>query len=138
MDDKKHIVAITAVIKNKKQDQFLIVKRSKKEIAYPSKWAFPGGKVEKGEDVLTTLKREVLEEVGLNIEDHHEYLKDYTFIRPDGHNVVGFAFTVQAKEENVTLSEDFEDFAWIVSSELSKYDHIKGMEVEVEKAFRNP
>ncbi|HLD04113.1 MAG TPA: NUDIX hydrolase [Candidatus Nanoarchaeia archaeon] len=136
MDDKKHIVAITAVVKNKKGDQFLIVKRSKNEIAYPSKWAFPGGKVEKGQTVLETLKREVLEEVNLDIEDQHVYLKDYTFIRPDGHNVVGFAFSVQAKSENVKISEDFEDFAWVSPNELSQYDYIEGMEVEVQKAFR--
>ncbi len=136
MDNKKHIVTITALIKNKAGNKFLIVKRSKNEIAYPSKWAFPGGKVEKGEDVLTTLKREVLEEVNLDIEDHHEYLKDYAFIRPDGHNVVGFAFAVRAKSENVKISDDFEDFRWIAPNELSKYNHIDGMETEVQRAFK--
>src|SRR3989338_1731393 len=87
MDDKKHIVAVTAFIKNKSGNKFLIVKRNTNEIAYPGKWAFPGGKLEKGETLLKTLKREVLEEVGLEIDENKHYLKDYTFIRPDGHNV---------------------------------------------------
>jgi len=86
--DKKHVVAITAFIKNNTEDKFLIVKRSKNEIAYPSKWSFPGGKLEKGQSVMETLKREVLEEVGLEIEDYKYYLKDFTFLRPDGHNVI--------------------------------------------------
>ncbi len=134
-ENKKHIVAITAFIKNTKGDKFLIVKRSAREIAYPSKWAFPGGKVEKGDSVMDTLKKECAEEVGLEIEDHKEYLSDFTFIRPDNNNVVGFCFLVKAKSENVTISEDFEDFAWITPEELSQYDYIPGMEEEVRLGF---
>ncbi len=137
MDNKKHIVAITALIKNKAKDKFLIIKRHKNEIAFPGKWAFPGGKVERGQTVLETLKREVLEEVGLEIGDYKKYLEDYTFVRPDGHNVVGFCFEVIAKSENVKISKDFEDFKWIKPEELSSFDHIEGMEEEVSIAFNN-
>ena len=136
MDSKKHIVAITAFIKNKKGDKFLIVKRSTSEIAYPGKWAFPGGKVEQGDSILDTLKREVQEEVGLDIENHKEYLYDFTFVRPDGHNVVGFCFSVKAKSEHVIISKDFEDFVWITPEEFAQYDHIPGMENEVKLAFK--
>ena len=136
MDKKKHIVAITAVIKNATGDKFLIIKRSKNEIAYPGKWAFPGGKVEKGQDILQTLQREVKEEVGLEIENYKRYLKDYTFVRPDDHNVVGFCFLVRAKSEAVQISPDFEDFKWITPQELSNFNHIMGMEEEVHAAFR--
>ncbi len=135
MDNKKHIVAITALIKNSKGDKFLIIKRSLNEVAFPGKWSFPGGKLERGEDILMTLKREVLEEVGLEIEDRKEYLKDFTFIRPDGHNVVGFNFLVKAKHENVKLGHGFDDYAWIKPEEFDKFDHIEGMEEEVKKAF---
>ncbi|MBS3152381.1 NUDIX domain-containing protein [Candidatus Woesearchaeota archaeon] len=135
MDDKKHIVAVTAFIKNKSGNKFLIVKRNTNEIAYPGKWAFPGGKLEKGETLLKTLKREVLEEVGLEIDENKHYLKDYTFIRPDGHNVVGICFIIIAKSEDIKLSKDFEDFAWISPDELDSFDCIPGMDEEVKLAF---
>ncbi len=135
MEDKKHIVAITALIKNKAGDKFLIVKRHKNEIAFPGKWAFPGGKVERGQDILETLRKEIMEEVGLEIEDFKKFIKDYTFIRPDGHNVVGLCFEIIAKTEDITISEDFEDFKWITPEELLDFDHIEGMVEEVNKVF---
>ena len=135
MENKKHIVAVSALIKNRKGDRFLIIKRCRDEIAYPGKWAFPGGKVEKGQTILEALKREISEEVGLDIEDYKRFLKDYTFVRPDGHNVVGLCFLVLAKSDDVKLSGDFEDSRWISPEELSSYDHIEGLEEEVSKAF---
>ncbi len=135
MDKKRHIVAITAVIKNKEENKVLIIKRNKNEIAYPSKWAFPGGKMERGEDILTTLKREVLEEVGLIIEDYKEFLKDYTFVRSDDENVIGLAFLAKALSDEVKLSSEFEDYAWVSLDELREYDHIQGMEEEVKLAL---
>ncbi|MFZ5955366.1 MAG: NUDIX hydrolase [Nanoarchaeota archaeon] len=135
MENKKHIIAINAFIKNKKGDKFLVIKRSKKEIAHPGKWAFPGGKLEKGENVLDTIKREVMEEVGLRIKDEKRFLRDFTFMRPDGHNVVGFCFEVIAKSDNVKISEDFDDFKWVAPEEFYLLDYIKGMDEEVRLAF---
>ncbi len=137
MDDKKHIVAVTAFIKNKEGDKFLVVKRNKNEIAYPGLWSFPGGKVEKKETVFQALQREVAEEVGLEIEEHKKFIKDYTFVRPDGHNVVGFCFEVVAKSENVRLSPEFEDWKWITPGELVSLRHIDGMEEEVMIVFES-
>ncbi|MDO8582257.1 MAG: NUDIX domain-containing protein [bacterium] len=135
MDKKLHIVAITAFIKDTSKDKFLVVKRSNHEIAYPGKWAFAGGKAERGETILTTLKREVLEEVGLEIQDSTRYLKDYTFIRPDDQNVIGFCFEVIAKSENVKIAKDFDEYRWVTREEFLKLDYIPGMEEEVNAAF---
>lgn len=135
MSSKLHIVAITAFIKNYSQDKFLVVKRHKNEIAFPGKWAFPGGKTERGQTILETLKREVLEEVNLEITNNIKFLKDYTFIRPDDQNVVGLCFEVIATSENVKISKDFEDFKWITPQELSTLDYIEGMQEEVKLAF---
>ena len=114
----------------------MIIKRHRNETAYPGKWAFPGGKVERGQTVMEALKREVLEEVGLEIGDQREFLGDYTFVRPDNHNVIGLCFLVRAGSEDVKISKDFEDFKWVTPEEFSSYDHIEGMREEVRKAFR--
>lgn len=135
MDNKSNIVAISALIKNKEWDKFLIIKRSENEIAYPWKWAFPGGKLEPGESIIDTLKREVLEEVGLEIENSKEFIKDFTFMRKDWHNVVGLSFSVTALTYDVILPKDFEDFKWITENELKNFDYISWMDEEVRIAF---
>ena len=129
MDDKKHIVAVTALIQNS-EGKILLVKRGMHEIAFPGKWALPGGKLEKGETVFDTLKREVMEEVGLEIEDAHTYVRNYSFVRPDGHHVAGFVFQVYVKKGEVHISSDFSAFVWLAPDELSLYDHIPGLEKE--------
>ncbi len=135
MENRKHIVAISALIKNQTGDKFLIIKRNKGEIAYPGKWCYPGGKLEKGETIMQALDREVLEEVGLEIEDSKKFVKDHTFIRPDGHNVLGLIFLVKANTHKVKLADEFDDYKWVTPEEFKNYDYIKGMEEEVKIAF---
>jgi mutator protein MutT len=134
MDGKKHIVAVTAVIS--KGNKYLVLQRGADEIAFPNRWAFPGGKLEKGEDILSVLKREVLEETGLEIEDQKHYLRDFTFVRPDGHNVVGLNFLVFAKEGDVSIASDFEDYKWVSKDELLELEHLDGMGDSIEIASR--
>lgn len=42
--------------------------------SHPGLWEFPGGKIETGESPETALKREVLEEVGLKINEAHFFM----------------------------------------------------------------
>jgi 8-oxo-dGTP diphosphatase len=59
------IVPQKAAIKD--GNKYLILKRSPTSQTYPDCWDFPGGKMEKGEDVAKGLEREVKEETGLKI-----------------------------------------------------------------------
>ena len=43
--NKLHIVAVTAAILNS-AGKLLICKRAAREVAYPGRWALPGGKIE--------------------------------------------------------------------------------------------
>lgn len=49
-----------------KDDKILICQRSE-TMKLPLKWEFPGGKIEHGESKRECLKREIKEELGLNI-----------------------------------------------------------------------
>jgi 8-oxo-dGTP pyrophosphatase MutT (NUDIX family) len=136
MENKKHIVAVNSYILSPCKTKFLVLKRNVNEIAYPGKWAIPGGKLEKGERVIDAIKREVSEETNLEIEDSLKFIGDFTFVRPDGHNVVGLVFIANAKTEEVKIPDrEFEEFRWVTKKEFYDLDFIEGMEEEVEKLF---
>ena len=84
----EHVVVVTGIVKFK--DKFLILKRNSKMEMHPDKWSFPGGKVIAGENLFQSLKREIKEETGIEIENFKEYISDYTFTRPNGKNTIGF------------------------------------------------
>ena len=56
-----HIIAAAGIVVNEK-DEILMVK------TYRSGWVFPGGQVEVGENVIDAVKREILEEAGVDVE----------------------------------------------------------------------
>lgn len=56
-----HIVAAAGIVTNE-DDKVLMVK------TYDSGWVFPGGQVEVGENLIDAVKREILEESGIEVE----------------------------------------------------------------------
>lgn len=61
----KKIIVTCAIIEN--DNQVLVVQRSEK-MKLPLKWEFPGGKTEQGESEQDCLKREIKEELNIQIE----------------------------------------------------------------------
>lgn len=82
-------------------------------------WEFPGGKVELGEHPEDALKREMREEVGLDVVTgriwevvHHRY---------PGFEVVLLFYPCQAPNGQVAKALDVADIAWVYPKELEKY-----------------
>ncbi|WP_411680033.1 (deoxy)nucleoside triphosphate pyrophosphohydrolase [Clostridium thailandense] len=75
---KKLIKVVGAVIENE-NNEILCALRSPK-MSLPNMWEFPGGKVEKDENLKEAIEREIKEELGCNVEysgvfndNTHEY-----------------------------------------------------------------
>ena len=60
MNTPKHIVAVAGLVTNT-AGQILLLRSPRRG------WEFPGGQVEEGEYLLTTLRREVFEETGMTV-----------------------------------------------------------------------
>ena len=113
------------------ESKFLLISRGKAETNFPSLWAFPGGKVEIGETVVDTIRREIFEETNLELMDEACFLDTYFFGK-----TVGVAFLVIAKTDKVILSNEINDFVWVKSLEdLKMYKCIPGIFNHLERAI---
>ena len=118
-------VAAAGFIRNK-TGKILIVKRAEHD-TYPGQWEFPGGGVEFGEEPYKGLKREIKEEVGLDVQiicpvyvgtfsSRHskiptQYVDIVFFCKIDG-------------EETVTLSHEHQEYRWINFDEIDTIEKI--------------
>lgn len=69
----RHIEVVAAIIIH--QNKILCVQRGENKLEYISKkYEFPGGKMEAGETKEETIKREILEELNMQINVQNEFL----------------------------------------------------------------
>lgn len=114
---------ILTVIAIKKDDKFLLLKRSKLEIC-PSIWEFPAGNLELLEKVEEGALREVREETGLKITGlkylgyHERYDKE-----KKTHKIFHDFFAADFEGE-VKLSEEHDDYKWLTKEEILKSDNV--------------
>lgn len=114
------------VVKDKK---FLII-RSRQS---PDKWVLPGGMAEEKEKVLEALKRELEEEVGIEIEDRFDFLWERVYKNPKGKEIKNFCFRVWPKNREVKLEAGRGEYAWITVEELDKYDFRPGLKEKLKE-----
>lgn len=147
-----HRIAITGIIWKLDEDgarRYLITKRSPTKKAWPNKWTVPGGGLETTDymsteatyqnsespqwynAVETTLRREIREEVGVEVEEV-QYLLDLAFIRPDGVPAIVLSFYCKYVSGDVVLDEDATEYAWITAAEVGSYELIQGIDHEIQ------
>lgn len=134
-----HEIVITAIII--KDGKYLITRRSITKKRMPGKWTVPGGHLETIDynnfpkdiengwyNVLErALKREVKEEVGLDI-NNIEYLTSLVAIYGDSPPVLIISCTTNYISGKVKLQEGETDkYAWVSLKEAKKYDLIDGI-----------
>lgn len=146
-----HRIAVTGIIWKKEGDgtrRYLITKRSPTKRAWPNKWTVPGGGLEVDDYVHSeatyqndenpqwynavekTLRREILEEVGVEVADIG-YLLDVAYIRPDGVSVIVLSFYCRYAGGEVALDEDATEYAWITATQVGDYALIQGIDREI-------
>lgn len=129
-EQKLQSVVVTGVLI--RQGKVLLVKRAANDRMFPGFWELPGGKVEFNEDAIDALKREFLEETGLNVTAGAP-IRNFHYLSDDGmRHYLEFVFYVQSNDYAVRLSEEHEEYAWVSGKDLADYqitdDELKTLE----------
>jgi nucleoside triphosphatase len=96
-----------------KQGKILLVKSHK----WFDKYTLPGGHIEIGENMVDAVKREVKEEVGLDVEVVEMLLLQEAIFAPEFYKKKHFVFIdfyCRSKDEQVKLDqEEIQDYIWV-------------------------
>lgn len=104
----------------KKDDAYLVIKRSDQDTDDPGFWDMPGGGINFGEQPIDAILREVKEETGIDVMVKGVidlYAKNY-------HDKWSIESTYEAEylSGEVTLSNEHSDYKWISGEELNKLE----------------
>ncbi|HEY1074564.1 MAG TPA: NUDIX domain-containing protein [Patescibacteria group bacterium] len=115
-----HRVVASAVIY--KDNHILIAKRAATKKVFPNAWEIPGGKVEVGESPQQALKREVKEELGIDIEVMQPLCVYSSQIGNEWWTEIDFVAVLLLPSQTITLNtHDHSDYAWINQSQIDEY-----------------
>ncbi|MBI2029255.1 NUDIX domain-containing protein [Candidatus Gottesmanbacteria bacterium] len=113
-----------------KDNHFLLVKRSKKETHAPGKWSLVGGKVENPSAILPvledTLRREIKEEVNIEVENEMKYLTSSFFTTDDKKSVIDIVFLCKYKSGQLSLVDrnELSEIKWMSYEEIMENQEI--------------
>lgn len=114
----KHIEVVAAIILN--GDKILCVQRGLHKYEYISnKFEFPGGKIIPGESKEAALKREIQEELRINIDIEQEFMTIYHEY-PD-FKLTMHSFICKSNDVSFTLTEHI-NYYWLSKHELYLLD----------------
>ncbi len=142
MNENSHDVVVTGIIV--KDGKYLITKRALTKRNFPGKWTVPGGNLEIKDylnrekdtsvhwyNVLEeVLKREVKEEVGLEIKNIG-YITSMTFLKPDNSPTIIISLFAEHSNGEVALDSESIDHRWVGIEEAKNYDLIEGIYEEL-------
>lgn len=120
------MIQVAAALIENEHEQLLIARRRKGK-SQAGLWEFPGGKIEAGESGEECLRRELMEEMSIEI-DPYEFLgiKDHWYGEL---HIRLFAWKAKYKAGEIILV-DHDEYRWVEKSELSSFEF-----AEADKVF---
>jgi 8-oxo-dGTP diphosphatase len=119
MTEPKPILVTAGIIRS--DDRVLICQRHHSD-AYGLQWEFPGGKVEEGEELKSSLRRELAEELAIQAEVGPEVFR-LRHLYPD--RFVEVVFFEIARYQGEVRNQVFEAIEWAPRSRLLEYNFLE-------------
>jgi 8-oxo-dGTP diphosphatase len=118
MEENRFEVIVLGIIFNPKEKKILIGRRENDSEIKELTWYFPGGKLQKGEDIDKALKRNIKEKTGYDIKNLGAFFsKTY----PEKEDLLAVYFLTRVFEGKEKPGDDLVELKWINPKELDKY-----------------
>mgnify|MGYP001448749916 FL=1 len=118
------------------QNKKILICQRKKEGDHPLKWEFPGGKLKDSENNKEALKRELKEELSIEVNEmifFDEYLYEYKKLSKNLKLVFFQIFQFEGEIQNKVHQQ----LKWIDISKLGDYDFLEGDLKIINKLMNN-
>ena len=118
------------------QNKKILICQRKKEGDHPLKWEFPGGKLKDSENNKDALKRELKEELSIEINEmifFDEYLYEYKKLS----KILKLVFFQIYQFEGEIQNKVHQQLKWIDISKLGDYDFLEGDLKIINKLMNN-
>lgn len=112
-------VGVKALLRNK-EGKFLLVRRNPEK--YPevgAKWDIVGGRIDPGSPLLENLKREIREEVALDLKEEPKLIAAQDILRVPGRHVIRLTYAGDI-EGTPQIDEDHMEWKWFTAEEMRK------------------
>ncbi len=119
----KRVAAAFIVQRGADDDLKILICQRTRHQPFPLKWEFPGGKIERGEQVRDALRRELQEELGIDATIGDEVSRlQHTYSR--GGTVELRLFLVEEFAGEIE-NRIFKDVRWVGRKELPQFDFLE-------------
>lgn len=123
---KEHIVTSVVAVIIDEQERVLLTRRSIPP--FKGMWVMPGGKIDLGEPIAAALRREVDEEVGLEIEVG-SLIDVFEHVTPGEENCHYIILFYRCRPVHYDLShnpDEVSEAIWVARGDLAQYDMPEG------------
>jgi len=117
-------------------DAVLLMKRAPHKRIFPNRYNGVGGHIERDEDPLTSARREILEETGLQIRDLRLHIV-YNIDAGEATGIMLFVFTAQADQREVVANAEGTLY-WIPRSEVYALDLVEDLPLILPRILDHP
>lgn len=117
------LVAKSALVND--EGKILVLTRSATDPKRPGGLDFPGGEVNDGEDILEGARREIREEIGVDVPLQGLQVMYTSADARDGHVILRFLCMAKVSDISITLSYEHSNYEWMTLQEvIERFDTI--------------
>lgn len=124
---KRRLIVVPII--RRADGRYLFIKMPPHRGVFPGQWGLPGGGVEDNECIEDALRREVREELQLEVQTMEPAFfkaQEHEKLLPSGERqrmyMIFLLYRCTTDDKDPVINEEFDAFAWVAPDELGNYD----------------